>query len=406
MEWFYPTAFSYWGEEECEAVARVVASGQFTMAGEVEAFEAEFAEWHGRRYGIMVNSGSSANLIAVAALFAKPENPLCRRDARNGYRFDGNGHGEKRGPDDTLADVAVVPAMAWSTTYAPLVQHGLDLALADCDATWNARVPTSPLPSLTRLVVLCSILGNPGYLAEWRRKADEIGAYVLEDNCESLGASVDGRLCGTFGTLSTFSFFHSHQISAIEGGMILTDDDELASLCRILRAHGWTRDVAKAENFDEEYRFTHFGYNVRPLEMHAAIARAQLLKQATFAKARASPMTAYFHALTEGLVQHQHGSIERMHNPFGLAFLCPSNADRARLAAALRANGIDCRLPTGGSFRRHPYGEAWRHQQTPVADDVHDRGMFLGNAPFDISDKIERAVRVMREILGRKEAAA
>ena len=409
----YPTAFSCWGEEEREAIARVVASGQFTMAGEVEAFEHEFAAWHGRKHGVMVNSGSSANLVAVAALFAKRENPLRRRDARAGYRWDGNGHGEKRDPDDTLGDVAVVPAIAWSMTYAPLVQYGLDLSLADVDATWNAYVPTPPLPSLARLVVICSILGNPAYGAEWLAKADAAGAYVLEDNCESFGASQGDRLCGTFGTLSTFSFFHSHQISAIEGGMILTDNEELRNLCRILRAHGWTRDVwhsptfekAAPPRFDLEYEFTHFGYNVRPLEMHAAIARAQLPKQAEFAKARLANAGLFRSLMWNLLLDHQRWLPESHPNPFGLAFLCPSNVDRARLAAAFRAEGIDCRLPTGGSFRCHPYGAEWRNQQTPAADDVHRRGMFLGNAPYDISYKIERAVRVMRATLKREIAA-
>ena len=406
----FPTAFSHWGEEEREAIARVVESGQFTMAGEVEAFEHEFAAWHGRRYGVMVNSGSSANLVAVSALFAKRENPLRRRDARDGYRWDGNGHGEKRDPDDTLGDVAVVPAIAWSTTYAPLVQHGLDLALADVDATWNAYIPTAPLPSLTRLVVICSILGNPAYGAEWLTKAEAAGAYVLEDNCESFGADVDGRLCGTFGLLSTFSFFHSHQISAIESGMILTDNEELRNLCCILRAHGWTRDVwysptfekASAPRFDLEYEFTHFGYNVRPLEMHAAIARAQLPKQQTFATCRRANR-GHFAALANGLVEMPLPN--GIMNPFGLAFLCPSGPDRTRLVAALRAEGIDCRLPTGGSFRCHPYGSQWRYQQTPFADDIHHRGMFLGNAPFDLSPQIEKAVAVMRATLKREIAA-
>ena len=399
----YPTAFSCWGEEEREAIDRVVASGQFTMAGEVEAFEHEFAAWHGRKYGVMVNSGSSANLVAVAALFEKHDAPLQRAEVAARYQWDDNGHGVSHGPQiGAIGDVAVVPAVAWSTTYAPLVQHGLTLALADVDATWNAPVPATPLPSLTRLVVLCSILGNPAYGTEWLAKAKAAGAYVIEDNCESFGASVGGCLCGTFGTLSTFSFFHSHQISAIEGGMILTDDDELARLCRILRAHGWTRDVEPANRFDDEYLFSYFGYNLRPLEMHAAIARAQLPKQQGFAQARRNNATM-FRLMAGNVVKFPSWRGEP--NPFGLAFLCPSAEDRAPLAAALRAEGIDCRLPTGGSFRLHPYGKAWAHQETPRADDVHRRGMFLGNAPYDISDKIEKAVRIIRATLKREVAA-
>lgn len=400
----FPTAFSLWGEEEKEAIARVVASGRFTMGQEVEAFEEEFARWHGRKYGIMVNSGSSANLVAVAALFQVRDQPL-RRAGSDDYEWSGYGHGEKHGPGKNgRSDVAVVPAVAWSTTYAPLVQHGLDLHLADCDETWNAAI-TGPLPSLTRLIIVCSILGNPAYGSSWKAISD--GAYILEDNCESFGAvDQDGKLCGTFGDLSTFSFFYSHQISAIEGGMILTDNEELANLCRILRAHGWTRDTwhdpfftrrVPPPRFDLEYEFTHFGYNVRPLEMHAAIAHAQLPKQKAFQVARCENAAVF--AICAREVPIEIPLYRGIANPFGLAFLCPSNESRRRLAAALRENGIDCRLPTGGSFTKHPYGKPWAHQRTPNADDVHARGMFLGNAPFDISDKIERAVKVMREVL-------
>ncbi len=129
----YPTAFSGWGPEEGEAMARVISSGKFTMGEEVEAFEAEFAAWHGMKHGIMVNSGSSANLVAVAALFDLKDAPL------------------KRG------DKVIVPALAWSTTYAPLIQYGLDPMLVDCGASWNVeQIPKFSVP----LFITCSILGN------------------------------------------------------------------------------------------------------------------------------------------------------------------------------------------------------------------------------------------------------
>lgn len=370
-DWFYPTAFSSWGREERAAIDRVIRSGRFTMGEEVAAFEREFANWHGRRYGVMANSGSSANLVAVAALFQKQDRPLRR------------------------GDKVIVPALAWSTTYAPLVQHGLELILADCDETWNANDPP-PSVDEASLVVCCSILGNPARMLGWQEAASR-RCPIIEDNCESLGAGKYGRLCGTFGTMSTSSFFYSHQISAIEGGMILTDDYELAMLCRVLRAHGWTRDIDPAQSFDEEYKFAAFGYNVRPLEMHAAIAREQLKKQDAFKWARVKNLE-HFVAATASLPIQQQLYVGEP-NPFGLAFLVKDSETRARLAAALRENSIDCRLPTGGSFRLHPYGKPWRDQQTPRADDIHRRGMFLGNAPFDISDKIERAVGVMRKVL-------
>lgn len=371
----HPTAYSAWGDEEREAIARVVASGRFTQGEEVAAFEREFADWHGRAHGIMVNSGSSANLVAVAALFHVKRNPL------------------------TLGDQAIVPAVAWSTTYAPLVQHGLEPILVDCDDTWNADMGMSTVDlDRVRLVVGCSILGSPADLGAWKTLAKATAARFIEDNCESLGARTStGRLCGTYGDMSTFSFFWSHQISAIEGGMILTDDDELATLCRMLRAHGWSRDVQPATSFEEEYDFRLFGYNVRGLELHAAIAREQLRKLPGFIAARKANALAFQRAVAGLPVVCQRWGGDP--SPFGLNFRVLDAPTRNRLVAAFRAAGIDCRLPTGGSFRLHAYGEPWRGQETPRADELHRTGLFLGNGAFDMEKEIERAVSIMKEVL-------
>lgn len=373
MTYLYPTAFSLWGAEEHAAIQRVVASGNFTMGEEVAAFELEFAAWHGMKHAVMVNSGSSANLIAVAALFHLQDKPLM--------------------PGGKV----LVPAIAWSTTYSPLVQHDLQLILLDVDDTWNAD-PKGPRLSReiygARLIVACSILGNPGHLKRWQEMADGLGAYLLNDNCESLGAGD----CGTYGLMSTHSLFWSHQLSAIEGGVILTNSDECANLCRMLRAHGWTRDVKPPQTFADEYDFQLMGYNVRPLEMHAAIAREQLKKLPGFIKARQENYD-HFVAATDRISGIQHPRRNGIMSPFGLHFTVPSTEVRQQLVTELREHGIDCRLPTGGSFRRHKYGEPWAHQMTPNADRIHDCGLFLGNAPYDISELIDEAVTVMRRVL-------
>lgn len=373
--WKHPTAYSAWGDEERAAIERVVASGNFTQGEEVRAFEREFADHHGKRHGIMVNSGSSANLVAVASLFHVKRNPL------------------KRG------DQAIVPAVAWSTTYAPLVQHGLDLVLVDCDPSWNANPDLVARFVNSNLIIACSILGSPTRLAAWRGYATEHGARFIEDNCESLGARTPaGNLCGTFGDLSTFSFFWSHQVSAIEGGMILTDDDELAGLCRMLRAHGWSRDVRPPETFQDEYDFRLFGYNVRGLELHAAIAREQLRKLPGFVAARRANLDAFRAATADldGLVVQTYDGEP---SPFGLPFSLPDPETRQKAVDALRLAGIDCRLPTGGSFRLHAYGAGWRDQETPKADEVHRCALFLGNAPRPMPEEIEAAVAVLKEVL-------
>lgn len=376
----YPTAFSLWEDEERAAIARVHASGRYTMAGEVEAFEAEAAAYHGRKHGIMVNSGSSANLIATAAAH---------------LRANGDWNEPAR-------SYAFVPAVAWSTTYAPLAQLGYNLVPFDVDDTWNALPPdytgtvSRPLPAV---IVLCSILGNPAHFDRWAAYPDLSYAILIEDNCESLGAAMaGGRKTGTFGLASTLSFFYSHQVSAIEGGMVLTDDDAFAQTCRLLRNHGnagWGRDDP-----EELYDFTAFGYNVRPLELHAAIGRAQLAKLDRFVDVRRENELVFWQKVERYDLPLTAPTVNGLISPFGIAFRVPSREVRKRLFAALRAEGVDARPPTGGSFTRHAYGAPWREDHpTPNADLIHDTGMFLGNAPFPIPDLIDRAVGVIRRTL-------
>ena len=175
---FYELAVNTWGTEEIEAIQRVIASGQFTIGPNVAAFEAAFAAYHGRKYAVMVNSGSSANLLAVAALFYKKERPLQR------------------------GDEVIVPAISWATTYHPLQQYGLKLKIVDVELdtlNMDASQLEAAMTPRTRAIVGVSILGNPAALDVMRRFADEHGLYFIEDNCESMDAELSGRKTGTFG---------------------------------------------------------------------------------------------------------------------------------------------------------------------------------------------------------------
>lgn len=371
----YPTAFGDLTEEDRAAVARVVDSGRFTMGPETEALEAELAAYHGRKHAIACNSGSSANLLAVAAV-------------TEGHR-------------GIVAPRALVPALAWATTYAPLVQHGYRLELTDCDDGWNAPVPTVVPFHAPTVAVVCSILGNPVDLLGWERWALRAGVDLIEDNCESIGArDLNGVLTGTVGVASTLSFYWSHQVNGLEGGAVLTNDDELARLCRMLRDHGMTRSVDRAASFDAEYDFRLFGYNLRPLEINCAVARVGLRRLPETIAAR----TANHYRFWRGVGGHGLPLRSPVHrgqlSPFGLPFeLEDPGIDRPALVAALRHAGVDARPPTGGSLRRHAYGAAYQPWRTPNADRIHDRGLFIGNPPFDAPELIELAIDALRRAL-------
>ena len=383
---FYDLTAPTWGEEELEAIQRVIRRGQFTMAGEVAEFEREFAQYFGMKHGVMVNSGSSADLIATAALFYKRQRPLQR------------------------GDEAIVPAISWSTTYSPLQQYGLKLRFVDVDLdTLNMNVSQleGALTPRTKLIVAVSILGNPAALDEIRSFADKHGLYLLEDNCESADAELNGRKTGTFGQVNTFSFFYSHHVSTMEGGMVLTDDEELMHLLRSLRAHGWTRDVPKetslftrkdSDHF-EAYRFILPGYNVRPLEISAAAGREQLKKLPAMTAQRRKNL-ALFQRLFAGdrrfILQREHGKSSSF--SFTVILNPEMNIDRDKVFAALRQADIGFRMITGGCFPNH---DAIRYFDHELVGDLrnarlaHNQGFFVGNFPVDITPQITR----LREVL-------
>jgi CDP-6-deoxy-D-xylo-4-hexulose-3-dehydrase len=388
MGLFYDLAASSWGQEEIDAIQRVIDSGRFTIGNNVAEFEEAFAAYHGRRYCVMVNSGSSANLVGVAALAFKRDRPLQQ------------------------GDEVIVPAVSWATTYYPLLQYGLRLRFVDVELdTINMDVSQleKALTPKTRAVVAVSILGNPAALDVMRDFCDAHGLYLFEDNCESMDAELNGRKAGTFGDISTFSSFFSHHISTMEGGMITTDDEELFHLCKSLRAHGWTRDVPEhspirttSENdFFEAYRFILPGYNVRPIELSGAIGLEQLKKLPAMTAQRRVNL-ALFQKLFVGderfIIQRENGKSSSFCFTIVLNPACTPS--RQEVMAALKEADIGYRIITGGCFPRHDVIRYFDHDcldDLPNANLVHDQGFFVGNHPFDLTPQIER----LREVLTR-----
>lgn len=383
---FYELAASSWGPEEIGAMNRVIASGHFTMGEEVVAFERAFAAYFGMPHGIMVNSGSSANLIGIAALAHRRDRPLQR------------------------GDEVIVPAISWATTYHPLQQYGLKLRFVDVELdTLNMDVSKleQALTPRTRMILPVSILGNPAALDVIRAFADDHGLIVFEDNCESMDAELNGRKTGTFGELNTFSFFFSHHISTMEGGMILTRDTELAHLCRSLRAHGWTRDLPadtplyerRSSDHFEAYRFILPGYNVRPLELEAAVGQVQLTKLPAMTAARRRNL-ALFQELFAGddrfIIQRENGRSSSF--SFTIILNPARKPDRDRVFAALKEADIGFRIITGGCFLCHDVLKYYDYDTVGTIENAylaHDLGFFVGNHPHDLTPQITS----LREVL-------
>lgn len=379
----YTLANNTWDHEEIGAINKVIASGRYTMGPKVKQFEKEFAAYHDAKYAVMVNSGSSANLLAIASLVLSP-------------RYDLN-------PGDEV----IVPAVSWSTTYFPLTQYGLKLIFVDIDPDtlnidMNYLAMALKRPKV-KAVMAVSLLGNSTGLKlrndpKFHGDMDDYDKILIEDNCESLGATDD--YCGPSPHLRTYSFFFSHHIQTMEGGMILTDDEELYQIMQSLRAHGWLRELPDknlvcdkiGDPFYDSFRFALPGYSVRPLEMSGAVGSVQLRKLPGFLKGRRN--NAYiFQQLfgNENWCRIQQETGESSWFGFAIILCGILKGCRHDIVRILQENGVECRPIVAGNFTRNPVIKFIDHEihgTLDVSDDIHDNGFFIGNSHIPLAQEL------------------
>jgi CDP-6-deoxy-D-xylo-4-hexulose-3-dehydrase len=260
-------------DQEIWEVLQCLLNIEVTMGPRVKKFERDFARKFGHGHAVMVNSGSSANLLAVAGL---------ANEATAGRLQPG--------------DEVIVPALCWSTTVWPLIQHQLVPVIVDPDpSTLNIDVTevARAIGPRTRAIMPVPIYGNPCDMDALVEMARKHNLQLIEDSCESLGATYKGRHVGSFGRVGTFSFYYSHHITTLEGGMVVTDDFELAETLRALRAHGWTREMDRPKKYLDanpeiypKFLFVNLGYNLRATEPQAAMGSSQLRKLDRFIRIR------------------------------------------------------------------------------------------------------------------------
>lgn len=385
---FYPLASPTWDQAEDQAIRRVLASGRHTMGPEVRAFEDAFAAYTDSPFAVMASSGSAANLLALAGCFWHPD---------LGWR---------------QGDEIIVPAVSWSTTFFPVTQLGLRLRFVDIDPqTLNIdpdQVQAAITPR-TRAVFAVNLLGNPAELTRLRRICDDAGILLLEDNCESMGARLEGRAAGTFGMFGTFSSFFSHHICTMEGGMVTTPDRRLRDTMLSLRAHGWTRDLPAdthlpldPDPFLRQFRFVLPGYNLRPLELEGALGQSQLAKLDRFVaqrRANASLFCDLFRDCHDVTIQRQTGDSSW----FGFALTLRDRLDgrRPALVRALAAAGIDSRPIVAGNFLANPVIAKLDHSvagPVPVAENIDRNGLFTGNGHLPLGPQLTRLREIVEQV--------
>lgn len=383
----YPLASSTWDEKEIEAINGVIAKDMYTMGAGVKQFEENFATYVKSKYAVMVNSGSSANLIAVAAMFFT-KNPKLKR-----------------------GDEVIVPAVSWSTTYYPLAQHGLKLKFVDVDLhtlNFDLEQLQHAVSDKTKMILAVNLLGNPNDFDAINEIIGDKDIILMEDNCESMGAEFKGKQTGTFGLVGTYSTFYSHHMATMEGGLIVTDDEEMYHVMICLRAHGWTRHLPKENHvsnksdnaFEESFRFILPGYNVRPVEMSGVIGVEQLKKLPSFLDYRRKN-AKLFVSLFEN---HKDFYIQKdIDNSswFGFSFIIKpeSTLDRAEIVKKLEANQIDCRPIVTGDFTKN---EVLKHFDYEIFGEMKNaqyldkKGFFVGNHQVDLTQEIHHLFEVLK----------
>ena len=363
---------TFGADEIWEALDSMLTT-QVTMGEKVRRFEREFAQRFDFGNAMMVNSGSSANLLAIAALC----NPASSQPLQPG-------------------DEVIVSAVSWSTTVWPLIQHGLVPVIVDIDPDTMDVDPNEierALSSKTRGIVPVHVYGNPCDMAAITDIVNRNSLILVEDCCEAIGASYGGEPVGSFGNIGTFSFYFSHHITTLEGGMCVAQNDDSAELMRILRAHGWVRETAEPKSYTEEnpsihprFLFVNVGYNLRATELQGGFGFIQLPKLEEFVDIR-TENAGYWHKELSDFGEYlefqkqTHGGI---HSWFGFPMAVKESAPFVveELCSFLNLRGIETRPLVAGNIAKQPAMRYYQHRvvgDLSHSDHIMKDGFTFGN---------------------------
>lgn len=358
-----------------------------TQSKNVAAFEREWSEWLGVKHSVFVNSGSSANEISMAII-------------REMF-----GEGE-----------VIVPPLTWVSDIAAVLFSGLTPVFCDIDQAslgLNTEQVLNRLCEKTRAVFLTHILGYDGLTDKLLAELADRNIALVEDVCESHGATHKGKKLGSFGLISNFSFYYAHHMSTIEGGMICTDSDEVYELSRMMRSHGMVRE-AKSDLIKSRYKseypdlnpdfiFAFPSHNMRSTEINAVIGREQLKRLDGNNTKRRANLSLFLQNLDSRRFFVEFPLEGSSNYAFTLVLREADSELMSALMDTLRAEGIEFRrgLSGGGNQLRQPYlrksfGDLYK--EFPVTDHVHFYGMYIGNYPDLESERILELCNILNSV--------
>ena len=359
----------------------LLGDNRLTKGPLCKQFEEEFAKWQGSKYTIFVNSGSSANLLMAQSLLES-----------------GRLKNKK----------VIAPGVSWCTTVTPFMQLGFDVSLCDCDAD-DLGLDIEHLEALCEkknpsIVICVHVLGHPNKMDKIKQIYDKYNAVLLEDSCEALGTVYKGKKCGSIGLAGSFSFYYGHHISTIEGGMVVTDDNELYNIMLSIRSHGWARDVEdkyhdswsrkyEIDEIRDLYTFYYSGFNLRSTDLNAFLGLSQLKKIDEYAKIRNRNYNLYTKELTDFWCQKSECDF-LSHFAYGVLV-----QNRLEVYKHMIKNGVEVRPLICGNIGLHPFWiKKYGAQNLKNADIVHNFGLYLPNHAKIGDDEVKYICDKFKEV--------
>ena len=392
QRYWYPLSMATYGVDEILQVLDSLCSFRTTMWEKTLEFERRFADYQHSGGAVMVNSGSSADLL-MCHLLVDPIGPLLPPGA------------------EVLAPVVTWPTQLWSVMMA-----GLALKLVDVDPeTLNIDLVDfeRSITKDTKALFLVHLMGNPCPMDRIQEIAQEHNLIIIEDCCEALDSTYAGVRVGNFGLCGSYSFFFSHHMTTMEGGMVVCRDEQLADRLKILRAHGWLRNVDNTKfpldsyNVDPRYAFVGWGFNLRPTDLQAGFGLCQLEKLPLFNQRRKLLAKRFFTMLdhnqflgfpkVEVKADPCWFALPVMVKP-GAPFTCRDITDYLEL------HGIETRPIVAGNIARHPVARlfpVFNARTFPGADMIHENGFYIGLSPLFSEDMIDRLLEIFQMYLNR-----
>jgi len=381
-KYFYPLIENPYRKSDINEALKVLKSRRLTIGPITDKFQNSFTKKLGSNFSLMVNSGSSANLLALQCLI----NPYRKKRLKPG-------------------DEVLIPSLCWSTSLWPIIQSGLKPKFVDIDLdslNINLNDLKKKISKKTKAILIVHVLGNCVDMSELMRIVKKHNLILIEDTCESLGTKYKNKYLGTFGDFSSFSFYSSHQISSGEGGMICCKNNDDHEIIKSLRAHGWSRGLknekkiaAANKHLDSRFIFYNSGFNLRSTDIAASIGLNQFKDIDQFIKKRSINRDKILKIFKKKIKMMKYLSFIDANNHvkaswFGIPILLSKKINRNKFLNKIEKLGVETRPIISGNFLKQPSIKKYKLNKKSNfknSDIVNNHGFFIGLPTSTISDK-------------------